>query len=54
MTPEYSADRLLQAVNESDLGHLFLFPVHTIDGGYIMPIQEKEAFRDVIFPKLYA
>ena len=53
-TPEYCSYRLLQAVNESDLDHIFLFPVHTIDGGYIMPIQEKEAFRDVIFPKLYA
>ena len=51
-TAEYCAERLEQAVKETDINHIFLFPVHTIDGGYIMPTKEIEAFKNVIFPRL--
>ena len=32
--------------------HVFLFPAHTLAGGYDMPEGEIEAFRRVIRPRL--
>ena len=32
--------------------HVFLFPAHTLAGGYDMPEREIEAFRRVIRPRL--
>ena len=53
-TPEYCAERLQQAVTETSIDHIFLFPVHTIDGGYIMPTKELETCKNFIFPKLFS
>ena len=44
--------QLKEAVNESDIDHVFIFPAHTRDGGYDMPSSEVEAFKKVIFPGL--
>ena len=32
--------------------HVFLFPAHTLEGGYELPIREVEAFGRVMRPKL--
>ena len=50
--PEYCRDRLLQAREESDVDHVFLFPAHTVEGGGEMPAREVEAFARVIRPAL--
>ena len=44
--------RLNQAVRESALDHVFVFPSHTREGGYDMPRAEVKAFEEVIFPGL--
>ena len=33
---------------------VFIFPTHTQEGGYDMPVRELEAFRDVIIPGIEA
>jgi 5,10-methylenetetrahydromethanopterin reductase len=51
-TPEQCAERLLRAREEVGLEHAFLFPVHTWDTGYDIPIDEIDAFGRVIAPRL--
>ena len=50
--PEHCADRLLRAREEAGVEHVFLFPAHTLAGGYDMPEREIEAFRRVMRPRL--
>ena len=50
--PEHCADRLLRAREEAGVERVFLFPAHTLAGGYDMPDREIEAFRRVIRPRL--
>lgn len=49
---EHCADRLLRAREEAGVERVFLFPAHTLAGGYDMPEHEIEAFRRVIRPRL--
>jgi 5,10-methylenetetrahydromethanopterin reductase len=49
---ERCADRLLRAREEAGVDHVFLFPAHTLAGGYDMPEREIEAVRRVIRPRL--
>jgi len=49
---ERCLERLLQAREEAGVEHVFLFPAHTLDGGYDMPRREVEAFARVIKPRL--
>lgn len=49
---EYCAERLLRAQEEIGLPHIFLFPEHTSETGYDLPMAEVDAFRDVIRPAL--
>ena len=51
-TPEECAQRLKRATQEAGVEHVFIFPCHTVAGGYNMPEREVEAFRRVIFPSL--
>jgi 5,10-methylenetetrahydromethanopterin reductase len=51
-SPERCADRLLRAREEAGVDHVFLFPAHTLAGGYDMPEAEIEAFRRVIRPRV--
>ena len=51
-TAEECADRLKRAVREAGVDHVFIFPVHTVEEGYDMPVREVEAFRQIIFPAL--
>jgi 5,10-methylenetetrahydromethanopterin reductase len=53
-SPEECAHRLERAVEEADLEHVFLFPSHTIAGGYWFPVREIDAFRRAIKPMLTA
>jgi 5,10-methylenetetrahydromethanopterin reductase len=50
--PEHCVDRLLQAQETSAVEHVFLFPAHTLEGGYELPVREVEAFGRVIRPQL--
>lgn len=50
--PERCADRLLRAREEAGVDRVFLFPAHTLEGGYDMPAREVEAFRRIIRPRL--
>jgi 5,10-methylenetetrahydromethanopterin reductase len=50
--PERCAERLLRAREEAGLDHVFLFPAHTLEGGYDMPVREVETFARVIRPRL--
>jgi 5,10-methylenetetrahydromethanopterin reductase len=50
--PERCRERLLRAREEAGIEHVFLFPAHTLEGGYDMPTREVEAFRRVIGPGL--
>jgi 5,10-methylenetetrahydromethanopterin reductase len=50
--PEHCADRLLRAREEVGVEHVYLFPTHTLEGGYAMPAREVEAIRTVIAPRL--
>ena len=45
-------DRLLRAREEAGIDHVFLFPAHTVAGGYEMPDREIEAFGRVVLPAL--
>jgi 5,10-methylenetetrahydromethanopterin reductase len=49
---EYCADRLIRAREEAAVEHVFLFPNHTLEGGYDMPVREVEAIKGVIRPRL--
>jgi len=51
--PEHCAERLLRAREEAGVEHVFFFPAHTLEGGYAMPLDEIEAFRRVIGPRLH-
>jgi 5,10-methylenetetrahydromethanopterin reductase len=49
---EHCAERLLRAHAEAGVEHVFLFPAHTREGSYEMPVREVEAIRRVIGPRL--
>ncbi len=49
---EHCLDRLLRAREEAGIEHVFLFPAHTLEGGYDMPEREVEEFARVILPRL--
>lgn len=49
---ERCLERLLQAREEAGVEHVFLFPAHTLDGGYDMPRAEVEAVGQVLRPRL--
>ena len=42
----------MQAREEAGVEHVFLFPAHTLDGGYDMPGREVEAFARIMRPRL--
>ena len=50
--PEQCLERLLRAREEAGVEHVFLFPAHTLDGGYEMPTREVDAFRRVMRARL--
>jgi 5,10-methylenetetrahydromethanopterin reductase len=50
--PERCVDRLLEAQATSGVEHVFLFPAHTQDSGYALPVREVEAFGRVMRPRL--
>lgn len=50
--PEYCAERLVRAQEESGIEHVFLFPAHTLKTGYQVPETEVEVFGRVIGPRL--
>ena len=50
--PERCAERLLQAQEISAVEHVFLFPAHTLEGGYELPVREVEAFGRAMKPQL--
>ena len=50
--PEHCLERLLRAREEAGIEHVFLFPAHTLEGGYEMPRREVDAFRRIIRPHL--
>ncbi len=52
--PEHCLERLLRAREESSVERVFLFPAHTLEGGYEMPEAEVDAFARVIGPGLAA
>jgi 5,10-methylenetetrahydromethanopterin reductase len=52
--PEYCADRLLQAQEESGVEHVFFFPSHTAESGYDLPENDVAAFHKIIGPRLAA
>lgn len=49
---EYCAERLLRAARETGLSHVFLFPEHSWQTGYDLPVAEVDAFAGVIRPML--
>ncbi len=53
-TPDECLARLRRAKAESGIDHVFIFPTHTQEGGYDMPREDVDAFRDVIIPGLAA
>jgi 5,10-methylenetetrahydromethanopterin reductase len=50
--PERCAERLLQAREEAGVEHVFLFPAHDLERGYVLPETEVQAFEEVIRPRL--
>lgn len=50
--PERCAERLLRAREEAAVEHVFLFPAHTLEGGYDMPEREVDAFARVMRTRL--
>ena len=50
--PEYCAERLLRAREESGVEHVFLFPSHTAETGYDLPEADVTAFAKIIGPRL--
>jgi 5,10-methylenetetrahydromethanopterin reductase len=51
-TAEHCAERLLRAQAEAGIGHVFLFPAHTQDDAYAMPLRERDAFARTIRRRL--
>ncbi len=51
-TPEECLERLKRARDESGINHVFIFPTHTQEGGYDMPVATVDAFRRTIIPGL--
>lgn len=51
-SPEACAERMLRARDEAGVEHVFLFPAHTQDTAYDMPVREVEAFRTIIAPRI--
>ena len=51
-TPEECLVRLKRARDELGINHVFIFPTHTQEGGYDMPLAEVDAFRETIIPGL--
>jgi len=51
-TPQECLARLKRAESESGVDHVFIFPTHTQEGGYDMPLHDVEAFKEVIIPGL--
>ena len=51
-TPEECLNRLIRARDESGIDHVFIFPTHTLEGGYDMPRHEVEVFGNTIIPGL--
>ncbi|MCY4365827.1 MAG: LLM class flavin-dependent oxidoreductase [Chloroflexi bacterium] len=51
-TPEECLNRLQRARDESGINHVFIFPTHTLEGGYDMPRHEVEVFGNTIIPGL--
>ena len=51
-TPDECLARLKRAEAESGIEHVFIFPTHTQEGGYDMPLAEVATFHDIIFPGL--
>ena len=51
-TAQECGQQLAKAAEEAGVQRLFIFPCHTVQGGYDMPTPEVEAFRQVIFPML--
>ena len=51
-TPEECLERLKRARDESGIDHVFIFPTHTLEGGYDMPRHEVEVFGNTIIPGL--
>lgn len=49
---EHCLERLLRAREEAAVDHVFLFPAHTLAGGYDMPRAELEAYARVMQPGL--
>jgi alkanesulfonate monooxygenase SsuD/methylene tetrahydromethanopterin reductase-like flavin-dependent oxidoreductase (luciferase family) len=49
---ERCAERLLRAREEAGVDDVFLFPAHDLDGGYVMPEAEVEAFERIIRPRI--
>jgi 5,10-methylenetetrahydromethanopterin reductase len=52
--PEYCADRLLRAHEESGVERVFFFPSHTAETGYDLPAADVTAFEKIIGPRLAA
>lgn len=50
--PEYCAERLLRAREEAGVDHVFLFPAHTLEGAYDMPVAEVDAVRKILRPRV--
>lgn len=50
--PEYCADRLIAAREQSGVEHVFFFPSHTAESGYDLPRSDVEAFAKIIGPRL--
>jgi 5,10-methylenetetrahydromethanopterin reductase len=51
-SPEYCAERLQRAREESGVTSVFLFPAHDLPGGYNMPEAEIDAFERIIRPRI--
>ena len=51
-TDDECAARLERAVEEAGVEHVFLFPSHSVKGGYDMPVREMDCFKSAIRPRL--
>jgi 5,10-methylenetetrahydromethanopterin reductase len=52
--PEYCAERLLRAHEQSGVQRVFFFPSHTAESGYDLPTVDVAAFGEIIGPRLAA
>lgn len=50
--PEYCADRLIQAAEESGIEYVYFFPSHSAETAYDLPAGDVTAFATVIGPRL--